>query len=164
MIAGLQQSVIDGFCLSSPSADIAVSRAGCAYLFDMALNPPPEFSAYCYIIASASERSLKEKREPLLRYVAGLALALRAIKADPAAFKAFAVPFLELDPAIAERAFASNSKIYFDAPVPDGALYQQNLDMVNLVNRTQGLDRMPIKLTYDYVFDHDLAAEAMQRL
>jgi ABC-type nitrate/sulfonate/bicarbonate transport system substrate-binding protein len=164
MVAGLQQNVIDGFCLSSPSADIAVSKAGCGYLFDMALNPPPEFSSYCYIIASASEQSLQDKREPLLRYVTGLTLALRAIAADPAAFKAFAVPFLELDPAIADRAFASNSKIYFENPVPDGALYQKNLDMVNLVNRTQGLDPMPAKLTFDYVFDRTLAAEAVKRL
>ena len=164
MVAGLQQNVIDGFCLSSPSADIAVSRAGCGYLFDMALNPPPEFSSYCYIIASASEQTLKDKREPLLRYATGLALALRAIKADPAAFKAFAVPFLELDPAIAERAFASNSKIYVDTLVPDSALYAKNLDMANLVNRTQGLDPMPAKLTFDYVFDRDLATEAVKKL
>ena len=164
MIAGLQQGVIDGFCLSSPSSDIGVNKAGCAYLFDMAVNPPPEFADYCYIVASTSEKLLKDKRDALLRYTAGLAMTLRAIKADPAAFKTFAVPFLELDPAIAERAFASNSKIYFGTPVPNGSLYQKNLDMVNLVNKTQGLDPMPAKLTFDYVFDHDLAQAAMQKL
>ena len=164
MIAGLQQSVIDGFCLSSPSADLAVSKAGCTYLFDMAVNPPPEFASYCYITAATSEKLMKDKREALLRYIAGLAMTLRAIKGDPAAFKAFAVPYLELDPAIAERAFASNSKIYFDSPVPDAALYQKNLDMVNLVNKTQGLDPMPAKLTFANVFDTELATEALKRL
>lgn len=164
MIAGLQQNVIDGFCLSSPSSDLAVSKAGCAYLFDMAVNPPPEFSSYCYITASTSEKAMADKREALIRYALGLAMALKAIKTDAAAFKAFAVPFLELDPAIAERAFASNSHIYFDNPVPDGALYQKNVDVLNLVHRTLGLDPLPAKLTFATVFDTAIAQEAMKRL
>ena len=123
MVAGLQQSVIDGFCLSSPTADLAVQRAGCAYLFDMAANPPPEFDPFCYIVASTAERTLGTKRDALTRYVMGITLALRSIKADPDRFRAFAVPYLELDPAIADRAFSSNGRIYFTDPVPNDTLF-----------------------------------------
>ncbi|MEJ0017271.1 MAG: ABC transporter substrate-binding protein [Acetobacteraceae bacterium] len=164
MIAGLQQNVIDGFCLSSPNADLAVSKAGCAFLFDMAANPPPQLARFCYIIASASERTIATKRDALVRYAAGIALALRAIKADPDKFKAFAIPFLELDPAIAERAYASNSKIYFEQPVPDESLFKINLDFLDVTNATQGVDKLPASLTFASVYDTSIAKEAMQLL
>lgn len=164
MVAGLQQKVIDGFCLSSPTADLAVSRAGCAYLFDMAANPPPELAPYCYIIASCAERTLREKREALVRYVTGIAMALRSIQQDTAAFKEFAVPFLELDPSIADRAFASNGRIYFADPTPTAELFQKNLDFLNLVRRTQGEPPLPASLRFDALFDPGLAAEAVKRL
>jgi ABC-type nitrate/sulfonate/bicarbonate transport system substrate-binding protein len=164
MIAGLQQSVIDGFCLSSPSADLAVSKAGCAYLFDMAVNPPPQLKQFCYIIASASEHTIATKREALVRYATGIALTLRSIKQEPDKFKAFAIPFLELDPAIAERAYASNSQIYFDQPVPNEALFQINVDFLNATNATQGVDKLPASLTFGSVYDTTIAGEAMKRL
>jgi len=164
MLAGLQQGVIDGFCLSSPSADLAVSKAGCAYLFDMAVNPPPQLASFCYIIASASERTIAAKRDALVRYATGIALTLRSIKQDPEKFKAFAIPFLELDPAIAERAYASNSRIYFEQPVPDEALFQTNVDFLNVTNATQGVDKLPASLTFASVYDTSIAKEAMQRL
>ncbi len=164
MVAGLQQNVIDGFCLPSPSADIAVSKAGCAYLFDNAVNPPPQLNHYCYIIASASERTIATKRDALVRYATGIALALRSVKQEPDKFKAFAIPFLELDPAIAERAYASNSRIYFEQPVPDAALFQLNVDFLNATNATQGVDKLPSSLTFASIYDTSIAQEAMRRL
>jgi len=164
MIAGLQQGVIDGFCLSSPNADLAVLKAGCAYLFDMAVNPPPQLSSFCYIIASASDRTVAAKREALVRYATGIALTLRSIKAEPDKFKAFAIPFLELDPAIAERAYASNSKIYFDQPVPSETLFKTNLDFLNTTNATQGVDKLPASLTFASVYDVSIAQAALKRL
>jgi len=164
MIAGLQQNVIDGFCLSSPSADIAVSKAGCAYLFDNAVNPPPQLNHYCYIIASAAERTIATKRDALVRYATGIALALRSVKQEPDKFKAFAIPFLELDPAIAERAYASNSRIYFEQPVPDVSLFQLNVDFLNATNATQGVDKLPSSLTFASIYDTSIAQEAMRRL
>lgn len=164
MVAGLQQKVIDGFCLSSPTADLAVARAGCAYLFDMAANPPPQFAPYCYIIASCAERTLREKREALVRYAMGIALALRSIQRDPAVFKGFAVPFLELDPAIADRAFASNGRIYFADPTPTAELFQKNVDFLDLVHRTQNEPPLPASLRFEAMFDAGVAAEAVKRL
>ncbi len=164
MIAGLQQGVIDGFCLSSPSADLAVLKAGCAYLFDMAVNPPPALKSFCYIIASASEKTVAAKRDALVRYATGIALTLRSIKQEPDKFKAFAIPFLELDPAIAERAYASNSKFYFEQPVPSEALFQINVDFLNATNATQGVDKLPASLTFASVYDTTIASEAMKRI
>ena len=164
MIAGLQQGVIDGFCLSSPTADLAVSRAGCAYLFDMAANPPPEFNPFCYIVASTAERTLASKRDALLRYATGITLTLRSIAAEPDRFRAFAVPYLELDPAIAERAFASNGRIYFTDPVPNDALFRRNLDFMNVSRAAQGEDPLPKDLVFTSLFDPSIATEAVKRL
>ncbi len=166
MIAGLQQSVIDGFCLSSPSSDLAVAKAGCAYLFDMATNPPPYLSSFCYITASLHERSLANasKRDALVRYATGIALTLRSIRQEPDKFKAFAVAFLELDPAVAERAYASNSKIYFDQPVPSDALFQKNFDYLNAVNKTEGVDPLPTSLTFATTYDTAIATDAMKHI
>ena len=164
MVAGLQQKVIDGFCLSSPSADIAVARAGCAYLFDMAANPPAELNPYCYIVASTAERTLREKREALVRYAMGVTLALRAIAADKSAFQAFAVPFLELDPLIADRAFASNSQIYFTDAVPSPALFAKNIDFLNVSLKSQNEALLPSSLRFESLFDPTVATEAAKRL
>lgn len=164
MVAGLQQKVIDGFCLSSPSSDIAVTRAGCAYLFDMAANPPAALNPFLYIIASTHERTLRDKREALVRYAMGITLALRSIAADRAAFRAFAVPFLELDPSIAERAFTSNSQIYFPDPVPDPALFARNVEFLNVSLRSQGEAPLPATLRFEALFDPTLASEAARRL
>lgn len=164
MIAGLQQNVIDGFCLSSPTADLAVARAGCAYLFDMALNPPPEFVPFSYIGASTLERNLTAKRDALLRYITGIALALRSIAQDGDRFRAFAVAWLELDPAIAERAFASNGRIYFTDPTPTDALFQRNVAFINIARAAQNEDPLPRSLTFASVYQPSLAAEAMGRL
>jgi ABC-type nitrate/sulfonate/bicarbonate transport system substrate-binding protein len=164
MIAGLQQNVIDGFCLSSPSSDLAVAKAGCAYLFDMAANPPPYFSSFCYITATLHERSLASKRDTMVRYATGIALTLRSIRQEPDKFKAFAVSFLELDPAVAERAYASNSKIYFDQPVPNEALFQKNFDYLNAVNKTEGVDPLPASLTFATTYDPSITMEAMKHL
>jgi NitT/TauT family transport system substrate-binding protein len=164
MLAGLQQGVIDGFCLSSPSSDLAVAKAGCAYLFDMAVNPPPQLARFCYIIASTSEKTLAAKRDAIVRYATGIALTLQSIKQEPDKFKAFAIPFLQLDPAIAEHAYASNSKIYFEQPVPDPALFQINVDFLNTTNATQGVDKLPASLTFASVYDTSIATEALKRL
>ncbi len=164
MVAALGQGVIDGFCLSSPTSDIAVAKFGCAYLFQMVNNPPAEFANYTYIICNAATKTIAEKREPLVRYLTGLALALRSIKTDPAKFKAFAVPFLELDPAIAEGAFAGHKDMYYANPRLTEPQFKTNLMFINTANKSSGLDPMPDSLTFASMYDPSLAEEAMKRL
>lgn len=164
IVAALQQGVIDGFCLSSPTSDLAVGKFECGYLFNMVTNPPPELRDYTYIICNTSEKTLRERRDPLVRYVTGLALSMRAIQADPAKFKAFAIPFLELDPSIAETAFAGNATMYYRDPLLTEAQFTGNLDFINVANKTAGLDPMPATLTFASMYDPSIAQEAMKRL
>ena len=164
IIAALGQGVIDGFCLSSPTADLAISKYDCGYLFNMVTNPPPELTEYTYIICNTAEKTLATRRDALVRYVTGLALALKSIHDDPAKFKAFALPFLELDPAIAEKAFAGNATMYYASPVLTEAQFQTNIDFINVANKSAGLDPMPSSLTFASMYDPSIAAEAMKRL
>ena len=164
MIAGVQQGALDGFSLSSPTSDIAVLRTGCGYLFEMCRNPPPAMDPFCYIVGSASLRSLAENREALVRYAMGIALALRSIDDDQAAFKRFAVPFLELDPSIAEQAFASNSHVTFRDPTPSQDLWPRTKAFVDTVLVSQKEPPLPTTLGFDQVYDTTVAAEALRRL
>ncbi len=164
IVAALQQGVIDGFCLSSPTSDLAVAKFGCAYLFNMVTNPPPEFAQYTYIICNTAEKTLHEKRDALVRYVAGIALSLKAIHDDPDKFKAFALPFLELDPTIADTAFAGNARMYYETPLLTKAQFQGNIDFIDVANKSAGLDPMPASLTFESMYDPSIAEEAMKRI
>lgn len=167
MIAGLQQNVIDGFCLSSPTSDLAVLQADSAYLFNMVLNPPPELSEYLYIIASANEASYRNaaKREALVRYSHGVGLALKAMAADRAALRAWADKWFDgLPPQIADVSFDINSRIFFQDPVPKPDLFQKNIDFINAVNRTMSAEPVPASITFDALFDPSVAREGMARL
>jgi ABC-type nitrate/sulfonate/bicarbonate transport system substrate-binding protein len=48
MLAAFERSAIDGFSLSSPTSDLAVTKFGGAYLFRMTRNPPPALADYLY--------------------------------------------------------------------------------------------------------------------
>jgi len=166
MLAGLEQNVIDGFCLSSPTSDLAVQSRDCAYLFNMALNPPEFFQDYLYICASTAEATLRnaEKREALVRYCHGITLALRAIQSDTARLKEWADRWFEgLPPQIAQVSFDINSKIFFADPVPTMALYAKNVEFINAVNRTMNAEAVPATLTFDTQFDTTLAREGVAR-
>jgi NitT/TauT family transport system substrate-binding protein len=166
MLAGLQQNVIDGFCLSSPTSDLAVQDRDCAYLFNMALNPPPALQEYLYIIASTNEATLRNaaKREALVRYCQGIGAALKSIQNDRPALKAWADTWFEgLPPQIAEVSFEINSRIFFDNPVPKAALFQKNLDFINAVQRTMGAEPLAASLSFEAQYDPSIATEAMAR-
>lgn len=166
MLAGLQQSVIDGFCLSSPTSDLAVQDRGCAYLFNMAVNPPEFHKDYLYICASAHENAIanKDRREALVRYCHGVALALKDIQSNPAGLKAWAEKWFEgLPPQIAQQSFEINSKIFFPNPVPTSALYQKNIDFINVVQKSMNAEPLP-DIPFAQMFDPAIASEAMARV
>jgi NitT/TauT family transport system substrate-binding protein len=166
MLAGLQQDVIDGFCLSSPTSDLAVQTRDCAYLFNMALNPPPFFENYLYICASTSEATLRnpDKREALVRYSHGISMALKAINSDRAKLKEWANKWFEgLPPEIADVSFDINSKIFFTDPTPQLALFSNAVDFISIVNKTMNADIIPASLTFDAQFDTAVAKEGVAR-
>jgi NitT/TauT family transport system substrate-binding protein len=168
MLAGLQQNVIDGFCLSSPTSDLAVQDRDCRYLFNMATNPPPFFRDYLYICASTAEATMRnaDKREALVRYCQAIQATLKAIN-DPgrqAQLKAWSDRWFEgLPPQIAQVSFDINSKIFFADCVPKPELYQKNLDFINAVNRTMNAEPIPASLTFEAQFDATLAREGAAR-
>lgn len=165
MIAALQQGAIDGFCLSSPTADLGIQRGGCSYLFQMALNPPSSLREYQYIVASTSEQTIKTKRDALVRYARGIALALRAIDTDQAKFKVWAKAWFEgLEPEIFESAFANNGRIYFKDPTPQKDLYEVNLDFISTVNKSMGAEALPASLNFESICDLTIAQDAMSGL
>ncbi len=167
MLAALQQNVIDGFCLSSPTSDLAVKDRDCGYLFNMALNPPAALREYNYIIASTSEAAIanKDRREVLVRYCMGIAMALKEINASPPEFRAWADKWFEgLPPEIASSSFGINSKIFFANPLPKENLFQSNVEFLNTVQKTMNAEPLPAGLTFNDMYDPRLAQEAMGRL
>lgn len=165
ILAALQQNVIEGFCLSSPTADLAVQRQGCGYLFQMALNPPPQMAEVQYIVASTAESTIASKRDALERYCRGIALALRSIKNEPEKFKAWAKDWFEgLEPATFDLAFANNGAIYFADPTPKSELLAKNIEFINTVNKQMGAETLPTTLNFGTVCDPSIAAAAMKSL
>lgn len=165
MIAGLQQGALDGFCLSSPTSDIAIQTQGCAYLFQMVQNPPEYLKEYQYIIASSAERTIGDKRDALVRYAKGIALALRSIATEPEKVSAWAAEwFAGIDPAIFDTVVENNRGIYFEDPTPRRDLYEKNIAFITSVNRMMGADTLPESLTFDTMVDPTIAAEAVQSL
>lgn len=163
-IAAAQQGATDGFIASSPTSDIAVGVAGMAYLFQNVLNPPPSLKEYQYIVASTHEDTLRAKRDALVRYVHGLALALRDMRASPGGFKDWSRSALFADqPAeLFEAAFVNNASIYFEDPTPKEALFRLNLEVLNTVNRSIGAAPVPDAVTFASLIDTSIAADAVK--
>ena len=162
MIAGMQQDQIDGFCLSSPTSDLAVEKAGATYLFNMAVNPPKEFDDYLYITASVTEETAKAKPQALTAYCKGLALALKAQKEDPALFKLWARSwFSTMDDALFETAYKNNSGIYMSTPVPSQHHFDVNLKFMNQSLIDAGREPAPKDYSYEKAFNLTFAKQAL---
>lgn len=165
-IAALQQGAIDAVVASSPTSDLAILTASCAYLFQNVLNPPPKLKEWQFIIASTHEDTLRTKREALVRYVHGLALAMRSMRAEPEGFKAWARETLFKGDAapLFEPAYRDNHDIYFADPRPQEDLFRNNIEVTSLVNRSAGRPPLPDTVTFANLFDPSIAGEAVARL
>ncbi|MBJ3774851.1 ABC transporter substrate-binding protein [Acuticoccus mangrovi] len=165
MLAALGQDAIQGFCLSSPTSDMAVQRQGCGYLFNMATNPPPFLAEYQYIGATTGEETIAKKRDALVAYCKGIALALTSINEDPDAFKTWATEwFGGMEPSLFDAAFANNSKIYATTPVPSEELFKKNVEFIDIVNKTMGAEPVPDSLNYQTFVDPTISQEAVSSL
>jgi NitT/TauT family transport system substrate-binding protein len=162
MVTAMEKDQIDGFCLSSPTSDLAVKRAGAAYLFNMSINPPPGFEDFLYITASVTEATLKKKESELVAYVKGIDLALKAIHKDPNAFKAMArVWFQSLDDEMFELAFRNNVGIYMKDPVPTRHHFDVNLKFMNESLIEAGQKPAPADYSYDKAFNLSIVKKAL---
>jgi NitT/TauT family transport system substrate-binding protein len=163
MLAALERGVIDGFCLSSPTSDVAVARGGAAFLFNMSRNPPPEFADYLYIAATVTDRLAAERGPQLVAYCRGIAAAQRAIRDDPAAFQAWSRGFFgDMDPQIFERSFASDGAIFLADPRITEAHFARNLEVLGQELALLNQDPPPAGFGYAQAVDPRFAAEAMR--
>lgn len=163
MLAAFDKGQIDGFCLSSPASDLAISKFGATYLFNMVTNPPPELSDFLYIAASVTEKTAKEKPKELAAYCRGIALALQSMQQDPAAFKAFAREyFKDLDPTLFETVFSNNVGMYMKTPVPTQKQFDINVAFLNAEYRGRKQPEIPTTFKFDSAFDLRFLEKGMQ--
>lgn len=165
MIAAFDRSQIDAFCLSSPTSDVAVTKFGGVYLFNMVTNPPPDLTEYLYICASVTEKTIKSKPRELTAYCRGIALALRAIHADRDAFKRWAREyFKDLDPALFDVAFINNVGMYMRTPVVTRGQFQRNVEFLDAELKTLGQAGVPGGFKFDDAWDLSFVEKAMTGL
>jgi len=165
MLAALHNDNIDGFCLSSPTSDIAVERFGAAYLFNMATNPPPALKDFLYITASCTEQTTATKGEQLTAYCRGMALALRAIHDTPDKFKAWAKQFFgTMDADLFEISFRNNVGIYMPTPMPTEAQFKLNKEFLNDALSLLNQPPAPENFSFNDAFDMRFVNQAMKSL
>jgi len=165
MLAALQNDNIDGFCLSSPTSDVAVEKFGAVYLFNMATNPPSELNDYLYISASCSEKTLKEKSDLIVDYCKGIALALRMIHENPAEFRSWAIAWFKgLDPALLETAYKNNAGIYMKTPIPTQAQFDLNRKFLADGLKLLGQADVPAGFSFGDAFDLKYVNAAMKSI
>lgn len=165
VLAALQQNVIDGFCLSSPTADMAIDREDCDYLFQMVDNPPEMMKEFQYITASAGEETIANRRDELVRYCRGIALSQKSIGAEPDKFKVWAKEYFDgMDPGIYEVAFANNGSIYFEEPVPSEELLAKNIAYINTVNSLMDAESLPESIIFSNMVDPTISQDAIKDL
>jgi NitT/TauT family transport system substrate-binding protein len=165
MIAAFDKGVIDGFCLSSPTSDVAVSKFGGVYLFNMVNNPPPDLADYLYISASVTEKTIKDKPKELVAYCRGIALALKAIHGDRAAFRKWARDyFKDLEDDLFERAFANNAAMYMKTPVPTRPQFQRNVEFLDAELKILNQPGIPGSFRFDDAWDLSFVEKAMTGL
>ena len=165
MLAAFDRGQIDAFCLSSPTSDVAISKFGGAYLFNMVTNPPAGLGDFLYIAASVTDKTAKEKTEELTAYCKGIALALRDIHGDPAGFKAFAREyFKDLDAALFEPVFANNVGMYMKTPLPTQQHFDINVEFLNIDNRSRKQPELPSSFKFADAFDLRFIEAAMKAL
>jgi len=165
ILAAFERQTIDGFCLSSPTSDVAVGRFQAAYLFNMSRNPPPELADYLYIAASVNERTMAERGPALTAYCRGVAAALRAIAGDPDAFKTWARGFFaDMDPALFEASYAADGRVFMPDPRVSEQHFRLNVAFLDAELKALGQAGVPATFAFAQAYDNRLAEEALRTL
>lgn len=163
MLAAMQNNQLDGFCLSSPTSDLAVQRFGAVYMFNMAINPPPSLADYLYITAAVTESTLREKGELLTAYCKGIAMALDAIKTSPDAFKTWSKEwFTGMEEQLFETSFRNNVDIYMATPKPTKQQFDLNMEFLREELRLTNQPAPPDSYGFDDAWDLRFVDAAMK--
>lgn len=149
MLAALKQGAVDGFGLSSPTSDLAVRDFAASYLFDMSTKPPPFFEDFLYIAVATTDQTIKTRGDDLSAYCRGLSASLKSIAEKPEEYAAWARQFFsDLDPALFEKAFANNGKIYLQDISPTPEHFSKTVAFMNRQMLSGADDRIPSSFSF----------------
>lgn len=165
MIAAMEHGQIDAFCLSSPTSDIAIQRSKATYLFNMATNPPEQLADFPYIGAAVRQETIDGKGPQLTAYCHGIALALKQLHQDPAAFRAWAKGWFEgMQDDLFNTSFDNNLPIYQATPVPTREGYQTNIEFLDEDLKSIGQPGVPAGYTMEKAYNLRFVEAAMRQL
>jgi NitT/TauT family transport system substrate-binding protein len=166
MLAALERSEIDGFCLSSPTSDLAVRKFGATYLFNMGKDPVPDLKDFLYIAATTTKRYAESNRAQILAYTKGVVDALRFIKTEREKFlEIVGKTFGNVDPELVQAAFPSNYPIYMDDPTPTKRHFELNMEFLRhqIAIMGQKTPVSPDTLKYEDVYTPEFAEQALRK-
>lgn len=163
MIAGVQQGVIDGFSWGAPFANVGIKQYGLGYLVQMQRNPPALFTNMKTGALQSSAKSLVDKRELLLAYLAGYAQSQQAVQQDPEKYKKWLAAWLEIDPEVFEAAYKDNFSMYAQNPWPERDVFPKFFKFLNTANATRGMAPMA-ELRYEEFVDQSISDDAKKKI
>jgi NitT/TauT family transport system substrate-binding protein len=130
MIAAFKTGKIDGFSLSSPTSDLAVSQGG-VMLFDLSSGEYAPLDPFLYIVAVANSDTLDEKARVLTCFSKAIGQALTLIDENPGRARELGrVAFADIDGSLYETAFERNVAGYPASPVIDKGEASKVFDFV----------------------------------
>lgn len=166
MLAALQRGEIDGFCLSSPTSDLAVRKFDATYLFNMGKDPIPDLADFLYIAATTTKRYAERNPDQVVAYTKGVVDALRFIKTERDRFLEVVMKtFGDVDPELVRAAFPNNYPIYMDDPTPTTRHFELNMEFLRhqLDISGQKTPVSPDALKYEDVYTAEFAERALRR-
>ena len=159
ILAAFSQGRIDGFVLSSPTSDIAISKYKGVLVLDMSRGEFEELRGYPSITLSAKPAWLKSKPELARRFLQGLARADALIHAEPArAQQILRKRFESVPDDVYKAAWAANIAAYPSNPRVEEVSVQRAIAFLSAV---QGV-KIP-GAAKDY-FDDAYADDAVRSL
>jgi len=137
-VAGFASDRFDAIAISSPQSDVGIERGDGTYLFNIAAGEYEPLSEHVYIVALASDRTLKSKANVVQCFTEALARAQKDIQEDPEAAAELVRDYMgdEIDQATYDRAFEGNLASWADTPVIDEGGARAALDFQNTVAGT----------------------------
>ena len=95
----------------------------------------------------------------------GIALALKSLHDDRAAFKKWAQGyFKDLEPALFDAAFVNNAAMYMKTPVPTRAQFQRNVEFLDSELKLLNQPGIPGSFRFDDAWDLSFVEKAMAGL
>lgn len=159
MLAGIEQSAIDGFAWGPPWANVGIKKFGLGYLAQMQRNPPELFAKMKTGALQSSAKSLVDKRDLLVAYLAAYAESQRSVWAEPDKYKEWLITWLELEPDVFESMWNDNYTMLGRDPWVSPEIYPPFFEFLNVANATRGMP--PIQeLPYEEFVDDSITADA----